>query len=308
MGRVAAQPVSNAEQKFAPSGNALSIYLRMTLALRRIAASYDMVLANHSMTALPVALATASGTKRFYYVQAYETEYYELENGIKAKILSFLSALSYRLPLRQIANSPIYIGYRGIKASSWVPPGIDSSLFYRRRSSPFFRKDGSWTVGIIGRREPSKGTRYALDAFEKLAAIDPRVKLKVAFGNLPDDWSHERAEVVVPKNDAELADFYRSVDILVAPGTVQLGACHYPVLEAMAVGTPVITTGYLPANAENSWLVPIKNAEAIAAAMQEIAEGDVSNMQRKLDNAALAIKDFYWEEVAQRFLEIMKSS
>lgn len=113
-------------------------------------------------------------------------------------------------------------------------------------------------------------------------------------------------EIVVPKSDTELAEFYRSVDILVAPGTVQLGACHYPVLEAMAVGTPVITTGYLPANVENCWLVPIKDSQSIATAIGEVIECGSRDLQQKIDNAASAVKKFYWEEVAQQFLNIMK--
>jgi len=44
--------------------------------------------------------------------------------------------------------------------------------------------------------------------------------------------------VVVPGNDTELADYYRSVDILIAPGTVQHGAPHYPVMEAWHVECP----------------------------------------------------------------------
>lgn len=306
MGKIVERASSSMGKQFAQTGNALSIYPRMTLALRRVAANYDVILANHSLTAIPVALANSRGAKKLYYIQAYEPEYYELEKGVKAKILSFLSELSYRLPLYQVVNSPIYVGYRNIKASEWVPPGVDSSVYYRRQSLPQFKKDAAWTVGVIGRREPSKGTRYVLDAFAKIASTDPQVKLKVAFGNLPEGWNHERMEVVVPKSDTELAEFYRSVDILVAPGTVQLGACHYPVLEAMAAGTPVITTGYLPASVENSWLVPVKDSESIAVALREITECGSNVLQQKIDNAASAIKSFYWEEVAQQFLNIMK--
>lgn len=306
MGKIVAQTSLNMGKQFAPAGNAMSIYLRMTLALQRVAASYDVIMANHSLTAIPVALISAHGAKKLYYIQAYEPEYYQLEKGVKAKILSFLSGLSYKLPLYQVVNSPIYIGHRNIKASEWVPPGIDSAVFYRRQSLIQAKENATWTVGVVGRREPSKGTRYVLDAFAKIAATNPHIKLKVAFGNLPDGWSHERMEIVVPKSDTELAEFYRSVDILVAPGTVQLGACHYPVLEAMAVGTPVITTGYLPANVENCWLVPIKDSQSIATAIGEVIECGSRDLQQKIDNAASAVKKFYWEEVAQQFLNIMK--
>ena len=58
-----------------------------------------------------------------------------------------------------------------------------------------------------------------------------------------------------PNCDSELADYYRSIDILIAPSFLQLGAYHYPVIEALACGTAVITAGYLPGNKYNSWIL-----------------------------------------------------
>lgn len=306
-GRVLDKTSRNKGGGFSSSGNAFSIYRGMWRALQHIGAGYDIILANHSLTAIPVALVRVGLARKFYYVQAYEPEYYALEKGKKALILKWFSILSYKLPLRQIANAPIYIGYRGVQAKHWIPPGVDETIFYRRPSPPLFGPTQPWTVGVIGRREPSKGTRYALDAFEELARIDPYVRLKVAFGNLPEGWHHDRAEVVIPRNDGELAEYYRSVDILIAPGTVQLGACHYPVLEAMACGTPVVTTGYLPADNDNSWIVPVADSAAITVAALSIKAMTPDAMQRKLDAANNSISAFAWGRISENFLELFKS-
>jgi len=298
-----AKKVTNAF--FAPKGNALSIYFGLLRALQCIGSDYDVILANHSLTTFPVALARTGLAKKFYYIQAYEPEYYELLKGKKAKILKWLSIVSYWLPLRQIANAPIYLDYRGIRAIDWIPPGIDDAVFYRRTKSPTFRMSQEWTIGVVGRHEIAKGTQYALEAFEEIARTDPHVRLKVAFGNLPVGWIHERADVVTPKSDTELADFYRSVDILLAPGTVQLGACHYPVLEAMACGTPVVTTGYLPADKENSWIVPIKDSKAIAEAVRKIRSLSNEEIDSITQKAYESISSFYWRFVAQRFIKLL---
>jgi glycosyltransferase involved in cell wall biosynthesis len=294
---------------FAKAGNAPSIYIGMWRALRRVSCDYDVILANQSLTAWPVSLALPPrpGSKgRFYYVQAYEPEYYALERGAKARVLQLLSMLSYRLPLRQVANAPIYVDHPWIRATEWIPPGIDPHCFVRR-STREGQPDG-FTVGIVGRREPAKGTVDALAAFELLAARHAEVRLSVAFGNLPDGWQHPRASVVTPHNDTELAAWYRSLDVMVAPGTVQLGACHYPVLESMASGVPLVTTGYLPADTSNAWLVPVRSPRAIAAAVEEVMTAPAAVLQAKLDRAAASIEPFFWQQVASRFLALLQTA
>lgn len=266
-------------------------------ATRRLA-GYDVVLANQCLTALPVLLAGAPQAARFYYIQADEAEYYRDEH---APVKAALARLSYALPFRQIVNAPMYCGHAAMRATEYVPPGVDLQTFHSREPRNF--GDGQTVVlGCIGRHEPAKGTRYVLDAFVALAAVDPRFRLRVAYGNLPAGWQHPAAEVVVPRNDDELADYYRSVDILIAPGTVQHGAPHYPVMEAMACGTPVVTTGYMPAAPDNCWLVANHDPHAIAAACRAIvadpAYGD------RVARASLAMQGFGWPTVAAKMLTI----
>lgn len=301
-----AEPAPGARAAFKSRGNASSIFVGMWRALDRVSAQYDVLLANHSFTALPVALARTRARK-YYYVQAYEPEYYGLEPGWRNIILKHISAFSYRLPLRQVANAPIYVGYRGIKATEWIPPGLDNSLFVRRQVAPSFADDRPIVLGTIGRREPSKGTADVLTAFMNLARTDPRVSLRVAYGNLPAGWSHPRCEIVIPANDMELAAYYRSIDILLAPGTVQLGACHYPVIESMASGTPVVTTGYLPADEHNAWIVPVHAPQAIEGAVRAVASLPADLLNDKLSRAATAVERFGWRRVADDFLCLLSS-
>ena len=113
-------------------------------------------------------------------------------------------------------------------------------------------------LGCIGRIQKIKGTHLVLDAFRKLKQKHKQVELHIAFGN-KDLENEEGIKIIQPNGDKDLAAFYRSVDVIIAPGTVQLGAIHYPVLEAFASGTSVITTGYSKADRTNSFIVPINN-------------------------------------------------
>lgn len=285
---------------------AREIYWRLLRALRRIGAEYDVILANQSLTTIPVFIAACGRARKFYYVQAYEPDYYAVRRGWRSLVLRGLSLISYTLPLKQIANAPVYIGHKGIRAKAWIAPGIDPGTFFRGPALPRDNAD-DWTIGTIGRKEKDKGTVFVQEAFELLAATDPHVRLKIAFNTASAGWRHERAEIVTPANDLELAEFYRSVDVLVAVPTQQFGACHYPVLEAMACGVPVINTGHLPADSSNAWMVPPGDAPAIVRALREVRETPPVELSGKLDRAAEAVRRFTWDKVASDFLQLLET-
>ncbi len=265
--------------------------------LRQIGDQYDIILCNHSLTVWPVFAAWLRKARLFYYIQADEAEYYQVE---KRHFHAWLARQSYRLPLHCIVNAPLYLEHTHMSATGFVPPGLDLNIF-----SAKFRQTG-WTdneaivLGCIGRSEPTKGTKYVLDAFKILHARNPRFQLRVAYGNLPAGWTHPAAQIVVPKNDDELADYYRNIDILIAPGTVQHGAPHYPVMEAMACGTPVVTTGYMPANTQNSWIVANRSAREISEAVESIISDQ--NANERVLAARRAIECFAWPTVAHKML------
>jgi glycosyltransferase involved in cell wall biosynthesis len=157
-------------------------------------------------------------------------------------------------------------------------------------------------IGCIGRHEPEKGTLFVLRAFEKLHKKDSRFFLRIAYGNLPEAWEHEHSEIIEPKNDQELADFYRSLDILVAPGTLQHGAPHYPVLEAAACGVAVVTTGYLGATQETAWIVKNKSVDAIVKSIVDIIHNDDLRVE-KAKKFMNEIKCYSWEKVSTKMLK-----
>lgn len=277
-------------------------------ALRRYARPGDVVLANHSLTAWPAWLSRC-GAKLFYYVQAYEPEYYEVKPGVRAKFLRLMAWASYRLPLTRIVNGEIYVSFKGLRARHVVPPGIDYALFRPDPARPpdADLKNRPVVVGCVGRTEPDKGTIYSVAAFEELVRRGRDVEFRVAYGNIPPAIAaHPRCRVVVPRDDAELAEFYRSLDVVLAPGLGQHGAPHYPVMEGMACGVPVVTTGYLPSAEDNCWLVPERDGAAVADAVDAIV-ADPRERRRRVENALAAIRPFEWSEVARKMLRLLEA-
>lgn len=305
VGAVTEATVSSTPQSAKHPPRALEIYKCLYTGLMAVGSEYDVIFANHSLTTYPVFFASCGNAKKVYYIQAYEPDYFAVRPGLKNAVLRRLSRYSYRLPLFQVANASTYLNYPGIRARSWVPPGIDRRVFYRRTVPPRFEEGKPWTIGSIGRPERDKGTAVVQQAFESLARSDANVRLLLAYGKANSDWCHERAEIVRPRNDTELAAFYRSVDVLVAVPTQQFGAFHYPVLEAMSCGTPVISTGHMPANAKNAWLVGPNDAAEIVAALRDVREMATSQLAALLDRAEHSAAEYEWDAVSERFLRLM---
>ncbi|MEO6732480.1 MAG: glycosyltransferase family 4 protein [Ferruginibacter sp.] len=273
------------------------------LALKRAinTSSYDIILATQSLTAFPVYFSKRCD-KKYYYIQAYEPEYYQT-NSASSVLLKCLSKLSYKIKLLRIVNSPLYFDYKQIKANKFVFPGIDFTKFKPQPKTT----DKKFIIGCIGRIEPFKGTAYVLEAYSKLkndSGLD--IELHIAFGDRALE-SIEGVKVIRIKNDDELAKYYNSVNVIIAPGTIQLGAVHYPVIEAMACKTPVITTGYYPANADNAWIVPIKNSDSIVEAVKYIID-DPDSVNRKIEEGYSQIQEFDWNIVSKKMLAYFDSN
>ena len=260
---------------------------------------YDVIMANWCFTAYPVWFA--SKTLNLYYIQAYEPEFFnETRNLLKKYIYKLLSWLTYYLPLIRVVNSDYYTKYKNITAKYVVYPGIDLNVFYPKKTMIKANND-IFKIGCIGRLEQWKGSQDVADAIGYLYNKGIKnIKFLVAFNRV----NCSNYEVVYPDNDESLANFYRNLDILVAPGHIQLNAIHYPVIEAMAVKTPVITTGYYPANTSNAFIVPIKSPKNIAEKIEYLMQY-YSDAVEKADKAYNEIQKFSWNVVGDNFLKII---
>ena len=247
--------------------SAFSIQQKLTKALKKISKdSYDIILASHSLTTLPIKKAGLTH-KALYYVQCYDPDSYNTAGGFKNKILAYYSKKSYKMNLFTIVNAEIYLNYKKIKARGVLYPGIDFSLFYPKEEKIAQIEKKSTNnriiIGTIGRAARFKGTSYIINAFKIIKANYPSVELHVAFGNPMDFKTQEGIHCLNPDGDKNLGDFYRSLDYYICAVYTQFGAFHYPVAEAMSCGIPVITTSYYPANESNAWMIKPQNSMEI---------------------------------------------
>ena len=280
-------------------------HYRATVALARYMRARtgpgDVVLANHSFTVAP-ALRSPARCK-FYYVQAFEPEYYETRAGLLSKVKSRYAALSYRLPIRRIVNTPTYGRYlTRLGGDPVVAPGLDLSVY---RPGPRRKlREGRIRVGFVSRVEVEKGTRESLEAVERLAAEDPRVDVDVALDNLGRTSSLERLTITPISCDDDLAEYYRGLDIMIAPISAQFGAPHYPAWEALACGTPLVTTDVMLCDERNSWRCAPGSAQSIYEVLREVIAADAAVVDAKIRDGLVTARGQEWPAVAERFLDI----
>lgn len=262
--------------------------------LKNNQSKYNIVLANHNASVWPVHFG--SKAINMYYIQAYEPEFYT-EKNLRNIIQKFFAWFTYFLPLTQIVNAELYMKYKNLKSSYIIPPGLDLDLYHPKNHSNAAKKE--FVVGCIGRSEEWKGSDDVAKAVRIVHEKGYDIRFKVAFCPV----NYDRYELLKPDGDHNLAEFYRSLDVLVAPGHIQLGAVHYPVIEAMACKTPVITTGYYPANQSNAFIVPIKRPDIIAETIIGIMQNyDLAN--KKAEIAYENISQFDWKNVSSKFIEV----
>jgi glycosyltransferase involved in cell wall biosynthesis len=280
-----------------------SIQQKLTKALKRISKdSYDVILASHSLTTLPIKKAGLIH-KTFYYVQNYDPDSHNTAGGFKNKILAYLSEKSYKMNLFTIVNAKIYLNYKKIKARGVLYPGIDFLLFYPKEEKIIQIEKKSNTnkiiIGTIGRAARFKGTRYIVEAFKIIKANYPSAELHIAFGNPVDFKNQEGIYCFNPDGDKNLGDFYRSLHYYICAVYTQFGAFHYPIAEAMSCGIPVITTSYYPANDSNAWMIKPQNSMDIVNQF-ELAINNPTLKEKKVRQALCDVKQFDWKKVGEK--------
>ena len=153
-----------------------------------------------------------------------------------------------------------------------VYPGVDLDVFHpgprlARTVDAALQDRGPWARGrpVEGPRRASPG-RGKADHADRAAALRYGVE-----GHRRQPWGHERhLGGLAPQ---ALASLYRSVDVVVTPSWFE--SFPLPPLEAMACGTPVITTREgtedYAEDGHNALVVPGRDVRALAEAITRLA-------------------------------------
>lgn len=258
----------------------------------------DIIIANHFTTAYLTSISPAK-IKRYYYIQAYEVNFYD---SIFAKSMALLS---YYLPLKKIVNSSDLLpGSLGDDAPV-AKPGVDIDLF---SSTINFFERKRLTIGIIGRVEPTKGTRDSLMLLNDYC-FSRGIKLLVNVAiHLPDLVGLNCIEIHHHEidNDQDLAKFYQINRYFLALGLIEDGAFHYPCAEAMAAGCIVISN-YSPLKDTGSQLsVPTFDKDIVFDRLDRAFSLSQDEVFSEISRNQKEIQHYSWDSVVKDFEVIIK--
>lgn len=201
-----------------------------------------------------------------------------------------------------------------------IPPAVDHNLYYQNRNKSILKKYGikedEKVILYVGAEEPRKNIQVLISSFNKLKSKIPQIKLlKVGTPNylrVREKLLKQIESLNLQKDvifagyvpESELAKIYNAVDLFVFPSLYE--GFGIPPLEAMACGTPVITSNSssLPeVVGDAAIIIDPYDANKFAEEMYEVLteDGLREEMIRKgLDRS----KMFSWEKAARKTREI----
>jgi glycosyltransferase involved in cell wall biosynthesis len=167
-----------------------------------------------------------------------------------------------------------------------------------------------------GAQSLRKGTPYLLQAWRKVGAergvelwmVGKNTLSARLMENLPD-----KTVSIQPVPQAELFKLYGQASVLVLPSLCEGFALV--ILEAMAHGLPIITTpnsgcGHFVEDGVNGWIVPIRDADALAERMTWCIENPDTTREmgrRSREKAAQWTWDDYTEVHTEKVISFMGS-
>jgi glycosyltransferase involved in cell wall biosynthesis len=182
-----------------------------------------------------------------------------------------------------------------------IPAGVDTSKFHPLNVST----DMGRYILFVGSLEPRKNLLGLLKAWEEINERHPNISLVIAgtsghvFRKLSNPASRDQVQWIGYVPETDLPTLYAGADLFILPSFDE--GFGLPVLEAMACGTPVITSdgGALPEVVGDAGLIfNLSNPSALSRSINEYLSN--SRLSTSLREKGLArAKLFSWQTTAE---------
>lgn len=198
-----------------------------------------------------------------------------------------------------------------------IPNGVATRRYTEAEPLHGWPGEGG-ALGFLGRLdEPRKGLPVLLDAFGRLAARRPALRLLVAgpgdleevHAMIPERFG-ERVVLLGQVSEADKVRAYHSVDVFVAPN---LGGESFGIVlaEAMAAGAPIVASDIeafrrVLGGGRAGALFPVGDAEALADTASGLLD-DPARRKGLSAQARAAVRRYDWTTVARDVVQVYET-
>jgi len=197
-----------------------------------------------------------------------------------------------------------------------IPNGIDTEFFNPDVPPIEEFSDGKKNILFLGRLERRKGLIYLIKAYyqlkqeipdSRLIVVGPGTRLRKPY----EKWIKNRGleDVVFTGyiSEADKPRYFKTADVYCSPATSR-ESFGIVLLEAMAVGTPVVASdidGYnsVITHDKDGLLTPPRDTDSLARTLISVLK-DEPLRQRLTAEALATAKKYSWEKVAQRVCDL----
>ncbi len=253
----------------------------------------DINVATHCFTAFSI-FESEKGMP-FYHMQHYEPLLFD------DLFLKKLAEETYFLPINKISNS-IWLKNKIREKYGYdtpiVNPAINLDVFYPREVDKDIDK---FRILCFGKQTRWKGFPEALDAIKLVMKKRDDIEFYAYGSKKPSYNSDVPFEFIQSPSDEDLAKLYSLADIMICPSWYE----SFPLfpLEAMACGTPIITTPYgtedYALHEKNCLVVPPKDPKALAEATLRLLNDEDKRENYKREGIKTA-KKFTWDKTVDK--------
>lgn len=265
--------------------------------IERFIPESDITVASYWLTAHPVYMSSQG--KITYHMQHHEVIF------CQNPYLERLCAETYTLPMNKFANS-IWLKNQ-IKENyeldvPIINPGIDLKRFRVIETTNVrdIKKDKTEKVLCLGRIDIWKGLKYATEAMKIVQKEIPNTEL-ILFGRTNPNLQNVKYRFVQSPSDEELVGLYNIVDAVICPSLYE--SFPLPPLEAMACGTPIITTRYgtedYAVHNKNALVVNPKDSKAIAKQLIKVLKTE-SLRESLIKEGLETVQEYHWDNTIRK--------
>lgn len=208
---------------------------------------------------------------------------------------------------RGIDNDAVSLVYNGIDPEKFFMQNADKKSAARKR---FGFAENDFVIGMFAKRTSNQNDRKGIDTLlnvlSGLKEVSPQASVKLfvtgpGWGDLFSSRKDLHGSLFYQPflSQRELCDAYNSLDIYLISSRIEGGPA--PLIEAMACGIPVVTTGVgmvldIVKDRQNGLIIPKDSPGKIIMAIAELQRDENLRCTIASNGHRTAIENFQWEQ------------